>query len=79
MIWETLDTEEATYMWHIERSANELEKELKKIDRILGVIRSKGRQDYLESNPENFSRIVHDYSDEKGLIIWKDQLEEKLY
>ncbi|WP_228085126.1 hypothetical protein [Mucilaginibacter sp. JRF] len=79
VIWETLDTEEATYIWHIERSANELEKELKKIDRLLGVIRSKGRQDYLESNPENFSRIVHDYSDEKGLVIWKDQLEEKLY
>ena len=38
-----------------------------------------GRQIFLESNPENFIRIVHDYSDErKGFVIWKDMLEERL-
>ncbi|WP_439694607.1 DEAD/DEAH box helicase family protein [Mucilaginibacter sp. AW1-7] len=80
LIWETLDTEEATYIWHIEKSVYELERGIKRIDALLGQIRLKGRQQYLENNPENFSRIVHDYSDEtKGLIIWKDLLEEKLF
>jgi hypothetical protein len=80
LAWETLDTEEATYIWHIEKSAYELEMNIKRIDGLLGQIRKKGRQPYLETNPEHFSRIVHDYSDEtKGLIIWKDILEEKLF
>jgi len=36
-----------------------------------------GRQAFLESQPQNFTRIVHDYSDErKGFIIWNDLLEE---
>lgn len=80
LIWETLDTEEATYIWHIDKSTYELEKNIKEIDKLLGVIRIKGRQEYLATTPENFSRIVHDYSDDtKGFIVWKDLLEEKLF
>ncbi len=80
LVWETLDTEEATYIWHIEKTAHELERKIREIDKLLGLIRINGRQEYLEKNPENFSRIVHDYSeDQKGLIIWKDLLEEKLF
>jgi len=80
LVWETLDTEEATYIWHVEKYSYELERRVKEIDKLLGLIKINGRQDFLESNPENFSRIVHDYSDYlKGLIIWKDLLEEKLY
>ena len=80
LVWETLDTEEATYIWHIEKSGYELERSIKRVDGLLGQIRTKGRQQYWGTNPEHFSRIVHDYSDDaKGLIIWKDTLEEKLY
>jgi hypothetical protein len=80
LVWETLDTEEAAYIWHIEKSFDELERSIRRIDSLLGQIRAKGRQQYLETNPEQFSRIVHDYSDDtKGLIIWKDTLEEKLF
>ncbi|SEP08967.1 hypothetical protein SAMN05192574_12172 [Mucilaginibacter gossypiicola] len=79
LVWETLDTEEATYIWHIEMSTYELELSIKRIDGLLGQIRIKGRQQYLETNPDHFSRIVHDYSDDKGFIIWKDLLEEKLF
>ena len=80
MVWETLDTEEATYIWHIEKTVHELERKIREIDKLLGLIRINGRQEYLEKNPENFSRIVHGYSeDQKGLIIWKDLLEEKLF
>lgn len=80
LIWETLDTEEATYIWHIEKSVNELGYRISEIDKLLGIIRTKGRQEYFEQNPENFTRIVHDYSnDQKGFIVWKDLLEEKLF
>lgn len=52
---------------------------IKHIDIELNVIREKGRQVYLESNPQGFSKIVHDYSnDGKGFVIWKGQLEERL-
>ncbi|MDB5006276.1 MAG: Type restriction enzyme res subunit [Mucilaginibacter sp.] len=45
----------------------------------LDKLRIKGQQDYLETNFDHFSRIVHDYSDNKGFIIWMDLLEEKLF
>jgi hypothetical protein len=80
LVWETLDTEEATYIWHIDKSIYELERSTKRIDGLLGQIRTNGRQQYLETNPEQFSRIVHDYTnDHKGFIVWKDLLEEKLF
>ncbi len=79
IILETLDTEEASYLWHFEKSIPALPSRLKEIDRHLDTIRKQGRQVFLTSPPENFSRILHDYSDEqKGFIIWKDALEERL-
>ena len=52
---------------------------MKDIDKGLNIIRNDGRQAYIESNPDNFSSIVHDYSNEqKGFIIWEDTLEERL-
>ncbi len=44
------------------------------------MIRKEGRQDFLRKPPENFSRILHDYSnDQKGFILWKDVLNERLF
>ena len=52
---------------------------LKTIDEQLSIIRNNGRQTFLETKPENFSRILHDYSDtKKGFVIWKDLLEEQI-
>jgi len=79
IVLETLDTEEATYIWHTEKNKTSLIDTIKQIDNELNIIREKGRQVYLESNPQGFSKIVHDYSnDNKGFIIWKGQLEERL-
>ncbi|MCM4166106.1 hypothetical protein KCTC52924_03021 [Arenibacter antarcticus] len=80
MILETLDTEEATYIWHFEKKTSPLKEHLASVDSALNTIRNQGRQFYLESQPVNFSRIIHDYSnDSKGFIQWRDALEEKLY
>ena len=79
IVWETLDTEEATYIWHVDKTLNALKQRLKIIDSDIGKIRVGGRQQYSGSIASDFSRIVHDYSDErKGFVIWKDLLEERL-
>lgn len=79
IVLETLDTEEATYIWHIDKNKNILSQKLGAIDLDLNTIRNNGRQVFLQNEPENFSRLIHDYSDErKGFIIWKDLLEERL-
>lgn len=79
IILETLDTEEATYIWHIPKDKNALREALKRIDRDLGIIRQHGRQYFLDTQPANFSRVVHDYSEgRKGFVVWKDLVEERL-
>ncbi|WP_445957702.1 TOTE conflict system archaeo-eukaryotic primase domain-containing protein [Yeosuana sp.] len=77
IVLETLDTEEATYIWHNPKNKASLIEEVKQIDDQLSIIREKGRQVFLENSPDNFTRILHDYSDnKKGFIIWKSAIEE---
>lgn len=79
VILETLDTEEATYIWHTSKDKTVLIETIKLIDKELNIIREQGRQAYIDTTPNNFSRIVHDYSnDNKGFTSWKDLLEERL-
>lgn len=79
IVLETLDTEEATYLWHTDKSKQMLIDKVKEIDRQLNIIRNNGRHVFLETNPNNFSKIIHDYSDnKKGFIIWKEMLEERI-
>ena len=76
MILETLDTEEATYMWHSPKNKVSLIEEVKQIDNQLHIIREKGRQYFLENSPDNFTRILHDYSaNKKGFILCKSAIE----
>ncbi|SFW48705.1 DEAD/DEAH box helicase [Chitinophaga sancti] len=79
LILETLDTEEASYIWYFEKQRSLLPMYLKDLDKQLDIIRQQGRQAFINAAPENFSRIVHDYSNEqKGFITWKFMLEERL-
>lgn len=79
LVLETLDTEEATYIWHTEKNKEALIIKIKEIDLQLGNIRTNGRQIFLETKPMNFSRVLHDYSDgRKWFVLWKDLLEELL-
>lgn len=79
IILETLDTEEATYVWHFDKDISKLPDYMSIINLQLKNIRDHGRQNFLTNLPPNFSRVLHDYSDEKkGFIIWKDMLEERL-
>lgn len=77
VVLETLDTEEATYIWNTPKNKSSLIEDVKQIDNQLNIIREKGRQAFLENSPDNFTRVIHDYSDnKKGFIIWKSALEE---
>lgn len=79
IIWETLDSEEATYIWHADKTRESLRIALGEIEVILGDIKKNGRQTFLEKESNNFSRVVHDYADaKKGFTAWKGILEEKL-
>ncbi len=79
IIWETLDSEEATYIWHTDRTRESLRITLVEIEVILRDIKKHGRQTFLEKENANFSKVVHDYSDaKKGFVAWKGILEEKL-
>jgi superfamily II DNA or RNA helicase len=79
IVWETLDTEEATYIWSVDKHKSILKSKLKEIDQDLGFIRSNGRQAFIDKPRENFSRIIHDYTEvKKGFILWKDQLQFRL-
>ena len=79
VVMETLDTLEATYIWHTDKDIGLLRNKLKGIDLDINIIRNDGRQAFLETMPQNFTRILHDYSDErKGFVIWKDLVEEIL-
>jgi superfamily II DNA or RNA helicase len=79
IVLETLNTEEATYIWHFDNDKQSLPDKLKQIDSYLNTIRNNGRQAFIENPPNNFSRILHDYSaDRKGFVIWKDLIEERL-
>ena len=80
IVLETFNTEEATYVWHLEKNRELLPENLTAIDEDLATIRNKGRQAFLAAPPKNFSRIIHNYSNErKGFILWRDMLEEKLF
>jgi len=64
---------------YTDKNKQSLISKVKEIDQQLNVIRNKGRQAFMDTNPDNFSRVLHDYSDEmKGFIIWKDLLEEQI-
>jgi superfamily II DNA or RNA helicase len=79
IIWETLNSEEATYIWHFEKSMDALRQGLNEIEMILQEIKATGKPDYLGKEHNNFSRVVHDYSDPKsGFTTWKGMIEERL-
>ena len=73
IVLETLDTKEATYVWHLGKNRQGLPDYLTAIDEDLATIKNKGRQAFLANQPKNFSRIIHNYSDErKGFILWRE-------
>jgi superfamily II DNA or RNA helicase len=79
IIWETLNSEEATYIWHFDKSLEALRKGLGEVETILHEIKASNKIQYLKEEYEHFSRVMHDYSDTKsGFVVWKGMLEGRL-
>jgi hypothetical protein len=52
---------------------------LKQIDHDINVMRNQGRNTFLDTKSTNFTRLIHDYTDDrKGFVSWKARLEERL-
>lgn len=79
IIWETLDTKEATYVWHTQKDIGILRKEFSKIEDTINTIQVQGKIAYLNTANDSFQRIYHDYSNlNEGFIRWKSELENIL-
>ncbi len=76
IIWETLDTEEATYIWRSGKSIPALKQAVRKTEDIINIINAEGKRAYIQSADDVFNRVFHDYSDlENGFNKWKEKLE----
>ncbi len=79
IVWETLDTEEATYVWPVEKDVQKLKLALKKVEDIIQLVKVQGKVAYLSSSEETYRRIFHHYKDGiKGFVKWKGELESGL-
>lgn len=75
-VWETLSTEEATYIWKIYDNSIDFANELQKIETIIRGIKEAGKKTYINSKDDKFYRINHEYSDiVNGFTKWKSELE----
>lgn len=79
IIWETLDTEEASYIWHTDKTRASLKSTIERVEEAINIIKIRGRQEYLKLEHAGFTRILHDYTEaKKGFMTWKGQIEEML-
>ncbi len=76
LIWETLDTEEPTYIWPIEKDTQALKLSMVNLQATLSLIAAQGKQAYQRSSGNQLIRVLHQYKNGmKGFIDWKDELE----
>ncbi len=79
IVWETLNTKEATYIWHVAKDKNTLRMALKRVENILNIVRLQGKTEYILTTEDPLTRIYHDYSDlVEGFVKWKGQIESIL-
>lgn len=77
IIWETLDTQEATYIWTYANDIKGLKDFLKHTDKTINLILREKKNEYISRNEENFNRIFHDYTDiQNGFKNWKEEIEK---
>ena len=75
--WETLDTEEATFIWKFRKEAMTTDQILAETNTALNLITRNGRKEYRARLESNFGRVFHDYQDpQNGFKTWKAQMEK---
>ncbi len=80
VVWETLNTEEATYVWHCEKELPFLKQLAERINLIIQAIQVSGKIAYIQSSEDQYQRVFHDYSNIKdGFVKWKSDIDALLY
>jgi hypothetical protein len=74
IVWETFNTEEATYIWHTDKQIKKLKDLFETVNRDILFIKKHGKKTFLGSQNE-ISRIIHSYLGE-GHKKWKKELLE---
>lgn len=76
IIWETLKTEEATYIWQVEKDIGKLKAKAREVNEIINSVKTHGKLAYIRSEENNSIRVFHDYSDNvAGFKKWKQAME----
>lgn len=79
LVWETLHTEEATYVWPVDKNVVRLKLALKKVESVIQLVKVQGKVAYLAAEEGACRRIFHQYKEGvKGFVKWKDELESGL-
>ncbi len=77
MVWETLDTQEATYIWSYTGDVKEVDQILEQTENTIKSIIKDGKIDYLSKHEKIFKRVFHDYADlHNGFKTWKEDIEK---
>lgn len=77
IVWETLDTQEATYIWSVDDNVNNLKQALIITDKTINSIIKEGKNEYISRHEENFNRVFHDYTDlQNDFKNWKVEIEK---
>lgn len=77
IVWETLDTQEATYIWTYANDIKRLREVLTHTDKTINLILREKKNEYIGRNEENFKRVFHDYTDiQNGFKNWKEEIEK---
>ena len=76
LVWETLKTAEATYVWSFAKEKEVLKQKIPEIEALIYQIREEGKTAYLKAEKKQFSRVFHEYrSGKEGVEKWKKELE----
>jgi hypothetical protein len=79
LVWETLDTREATYIWRFEKEIKTLRHHVKQIEGIITQLTTVGKKAYIALPDPNFRRVFHDYSAlVNGFVKWKGEIDSIL-
>ena len=75
IVWETLYTKEATYIWSSPKDTDSLKGLLAQVEDSIKLIKESGKTAYIQLNEPNFSRIYHHYDNkEKGFEEWQNNI-----
>jgi len=76
IVWETLDTTEATYIWRVAKDDNTASEFVKDTHAIIHRILRDGKSEYISEKEKNFTRVLHDYTSiQMGFNMWKQGVE----